>query len=95
MTASDRPEIFSVRRWFYVWFVLAAVVAAYLPVWHVGFIWDDDSHLTANATIVGPLLFLNLYPPLLGLVFLAMAAAGLLFALGFLRLGRSTVPAPP
>jgi tetratricopeptide (TPR) repeat protein len=32
-----------------------AVVATYLPVWHAGFIWDDDAHVTENPCIVGPL----------------------------------------
>jgi len=43
-------------------------------------------------TIVGPLLFLNLYPLLGGATFLAMAATGVPFALGYLRL---TAPAAP
>ncbi|MCX6952608.1 MAG: tetratricopeptide repeat protein [Verrucomicrobia bacterium] len=30
------------------------LLIAYLPVWRAGFIWDDDLHLTANPTIVGP-----------------------------------------
>ncbi len=34
--------------------LVAAVVLAYQPVWHAGFIWDDDSHLTANPCVVGP-----------------------------------------
>jgi tetratricopeptide (TPR) repeat protein len=29
--------------------LLAATVLAYQPVWHAGFIWDDDAHLTAPA----------------------------------------------
>jgi protein O-mannosyl-transferase len=32
-----------------------AVVLAYLPVRHAGFIWDDEHHLTENPCIVGPL----------------------------------------
>jgi len=32
-----------------------AVVLTYAPVWHAGFIWDDDGILTANPCIVGPL----------------------------------------
>ena len=28
---------------------------AYAPIWHAGFIWDDDIILTANPCIVGPL----------------------------------------
>lgn len=33
------------------------VIFAYLPIWHAGFIWDDDAHLTNNPCIVGPLGF--------------------------------------
>src|SRR5262245_50236806 len=29
----------------------ALVVAAYWPIFHAGFIWDDDSYVTANATL--------------------------------------------
>ena len=32
-----------------------SVILAYPPVWHAGFIWDDDDHLTANPCIIGPL----------------------------------------
>ncbi len=32
-----------------------AVVLAYQPVWHAGFIWDDDVNITENPCIVGPL----------------------------------------
>ena len=35
--------------------LLAVVGLAYLPVWHAGFIWDDDQHLTQNPCIIGPL----------------------------------------
>jgi tetratricopeptide (TPR) repeat protein len=35
--------------------LVLAVVAAYLKVWHAGFIWDDEMHLTQNPCIVGPL----------------------------------------
>jgi len=31
------------------------IVLTYIPVWHAGFIWDDDTHLTANPCIIGPL----------------------------------------
>ena len=44
--------------------------------------------LTDLMTIAGPLLFLNLYPWLGARVFLAMAIAGLPFALGYLWLAR-------
>jgi tetratricopeptide (TPR) repeat protein len=35
--------------------LLIAVVLTYTPVWHAGFIWDDDLHVTANPAIIGPL----------------------------------------
>jgi tetratricopeptide (TPR) repeat protein len=39
--------------------ILIAVV--YFPVWHAGFVWDDDAHLTANRCIVGPLGFKEIW----------------------------------
>lgn len=35
--------------------LVAAIALAYRPVWHAGFVWDDDAHLTANPCVVGPL----------------------------------------
>ena len=35
--------------------LVLAVILAYLPVWRAGFIWDDDTLVTANPCIVGPL----------------------------------------
>ena len=32
--------------------LVAALVGAYLPVWHADFIWDDDLHLTANPHVL-------------------------------------------
>jgi tetratricopeptide (TPR) repeat protein len=37
--------------------LVAAIFLAYMRVWHAGFIWDDDDHLTRNPCIVGPLGF--------------------------------------
>jgi len=37
--------------------LIAAIFLAYARVWHAGFIWDDDDHLTRNPCIVGPLGF--------------------------------------
>jgi protein O-mannosyl-transferase len=31
--------------------IFLLVVAAYLPVWHAGFIWDDDDYVTQNQTL--------------------------------------------
>src|SRR5437762_2993462 len=33
--------------------IFALVLLVYLPVFHAGFIWDDDSHLTQNPNVVG------------------------------------------
>jgi tetratricopeptide (TPR) repeat protein len=49
------------RDWWLVGAVFAAVLLAYQPVWHAGFIWDDDSHLTVNPCIVGPLGFTGIW----------------------------------
>ncbi|MGA3269104.1 MAG: hypothetical protein ABSE16_20100, partial [Verrucomicrobiota bacterium] len=36
-------------------FALAAItLLAYLPVWHAGFIWDDDAYVTANPLLTAP-----------------------------------------
>ena len=37
--------------------LMALVFVAYMRVWHAGFIWDDDDHLTRNPCIIGPLGF--------------------------------------
>ncbi len=41
--------------------IVLLVVLAYLPALSGGFIWDDDSHLTANPCIVGPLGFKEIW----------------------------------
>jgi tetratricopeptide (TPR) repeat protein len=43
------------RAWLLGLLLVAATLLAYQPVWHAGFIWDDDAHLTKNPCIVGPL----------------------------------------
>jgi len=34
--------------------LLAAVILAYQPAWHAGFIWDDDKYVTANPLLTAP-----------------------------------------
>jgi tetratricopeptide (TPR) repeat protein len=47
---------FSERRaWLWGVLLIAFVFIAYAPAFHAGFIWDDESHLTRNPCIVGPL----------------------------------------
>jgi hypothetical protein len=44
---------FSSRRaiWLFGLFLIAATLLAYQPVWHAGFIWDDDQYVTENPTL--------------------------------------------
>lgn len=65
--------------------IICLVIVAYLPVWHAGFIWDDDEHLTRNPCIVGPLGFREIwttakavyYPLVLSTFWLVHKFAGL------------------
>ena len=51
--APGLPLWFS-RDWVLGLILVVAVIITYLPVWHAGYIWDDDAHITANPCIVGP-----------------------------------------
>ena len=48
-------------RWFLGILLVAALLLAYGQLWHAGFLWDDDSHLTKNPCIVGPLGFVDIW----------------------------------
>src|SRR5439155_6404609 len=43
------------REWLWTLLLIALVFAAYVRVFNAGFLWDDESHLTQNPCIVGPL----------------------------------------
>ena len=43
------------NEWFWGLNLILFVLLAYTPIWHAGFIWDDDTILTGNPCIVGPL----------------------------------------
>src|SRR5256884_5900886 len=43
------------RNWLWGLFLIALVCIAYTRVFKAGFIWDDESHLTQNPCIIGPL----------------------------------------
>ena len=45
------------RDWLKALLLVVAVHFAYEPAWHGGFIWDDNTHITTNPCIVGPLGF--------------------------------------
>jgi hypothetical protein len=34
--------------WLMAMVLLAGTILAYRPVWHAGFIWDDERHVTEN-----------------------------------------------
>jgi tetratricopeptide (TPR) repeat protein len=42
------------RQWLLAAALLFLTLLAYQPVWHAGFIWDDDDHLTANPAMTAP-----------------------------------------
>ncbi len=42
------------RTWFLALVLVLVTFLAYQPVWHAGFIWDDDDHLTANPAMTTP-----------------------------------------
>ena len=48
-------------HWLWALFLVAAIVLIYHRMWHAGFIWDDDDHLTRNPCIIGPLGFKDIW----------------------------------
>ncbi len=60
LTRGDRSlsstfPAWSVRGIWLAFLLIALTSIAYLPALKNGYIWDDDSHLTANPCVVGPL----------------------------------------
>jgi protein O-mannosyl-transferase len=43
------------REWLWGLILILSVILTYTPVWKAGFVWDDETILTANPCIVGPL----------------------------------------
>lgn len=43
------------RTWLWGFLLIGLVFMAYLRIFNAGFIWDDESHLTQNPCVVGPL----------------------------------------
>ena len=43
------------RNWLPALVLIGLPLVAYARVWHAGFIWDDESHLTQNPAVTGPL----------------------------------------
>jgi len=42
------------KGWFFGVFIIIATLLAYVPMWHAGFIWDDDVLCTGNPLIKDP-----------------------------------------
>src|SRR6266403_2750233 len=56
ISALRKPRgLFWERDWLWGLSLIALVFLAYTRVLHAGFIWDDESHLTQNPCIIGPL----------------------------------------
>ncbi len=51
--APERP-VHPSRLWFQALILAAAVILAYQPAWHAGFIWDDDMYVTNNRLLTAP-----------------------------------------
>jgi tetratricopeptide (TPR) repeat protein len=45
---------FTGRSWFLASVLVVVTFVAYQPIWHAGFIWDDNDHLTANPAMTAP-----------------------------------------
>ena len=43
------------RNWFWALLLIGFLFIAYAQVFRAGFIWDDESHLTRNPCVIGPL----------------------------------------
>lgn len=48
-------RFFARREWLWASLLIVLVFISYARVFHADFIWDDESHLTRNPCIVGPL----------------------------------------
>ena len=51
----DLQRLSRQREWLWAFLLIALVFVSYVQVFNAGFIWDDESHLTQNPCIVGPL----------------------------------------
>ena len=54
--APSLPSWYS-HDWLWGLILILAVILAYQPVWYAGYIWDDDTYITANPDMIGLLGF--------------------------------------
>jgi len=55
------PRFGKRQDWLWGLLLVIAIFLAYQRAWHAGFIWDDDSHLTQNPHVIGPLGFKEIW----------------------------------
>ena len=55
MSVRDVRLSFWKRGWFWAPLLIALILIAYAQVFRADFIWDDESHLTRNPCVIGPL----------------------------------------
>jgi tetratricopeptide (TPR) repeat protein len=46
--------VFNKFNWIFGLFLVLAIIGVYQPVWHAGFIWDDDAYVTKNPLLTAP-----------------------------------------
>lgn len=54
ISRNNPPAALNERNGLFCLILFIAVIAAYLPVWHAGFIWDDDRYVTNNPLLSTP-----------------------------------------
>jgi tetratricopeptide (TPR) repeat protein len=47
----QRESVSRARSWALALALVIVTFVAYAPVWHAGFVWDDDAHVTQNLTL--------------------------------------------
>src|SRR5207244_2817948 len=50
-SSNNSSSVFNQYPWLWAIGLFVATMIAYLPVWHAGFIWDDDKYVTQNALL--------------------------------------------
>src|SRR5205823_3546156 len=54
MTAEKKSQGFSPPDSLKGLLLVAAIILTFQPVWHAGFIWDDDAYVTENKLLSAP-----------------------------------------
>src|SRR5437660_12545719 len=54
MTPEAKSQGLRLPDWLLGLILVAAVILTFQPVWHAGFIWDDDAYVTENKLLATP-----------------------------------------